>query len=61
LHRSVPPSVLVESSKSQLYQRAQNDAQILFSTNGVFRVQTGFSAGGKGRAEGIRPPAVNTM
>src|SRR5205807_1781614 len=36
-HRSVPPSVLVESCKTQLYQRAQNDAQLLFSTNGVFR------------------------
>src|SRR5438477_185295 len=38
-HRSVPPSVLVESCETQLYQRAQNDAQLLFSTNGVFRVQ----------------------
>src|SRR2546423_10189570 len=39
LHRSVPPSVLVESCKTQLYQPAQNDAQLLFSTNGVFRVE----------------------
>jgi len=38
LHRSVPPSVLVESRKTQLYQRAQNDAQLLFSNNRVFRV-----------------------
>jgi hypothetical protein len=39
LHRSVPPSVLVELCKTQLYQRAQNDAPFLFSPNCVFRIK----------------------
>src|SRR2546423_13022752 len=55
LHRSVPPSVLVESCKTQLYQRAQNDAQLLFSTNGVFRVQSRRALAGRGGGLPIRP------
>src|SRR5207248_1295119 len=55
-HRSVPPSVLVESCKTQLYQRAQNDAQLLFSTNGVFRAQLIAAANGRSSSLITRTP-----
>jgi hypothetical protein len=36
LHRFMPTSALVESAKTQHYQRAQNDAQFLLRPNRVF-------------------------